>query len=168
MSMTDAIVALIPVLGVLVGPIALCFYMQPLDIWDAVRTMQFRQDSSTFIATFDFREQKRVVRGGDRYRGINDDVLDLMYPKRYWFNILHGVVTITAVMAILALVWRMLSIDNGDATISEWLNTVDGNVHVSMVLLAICLLVYVITVFLAFNQKKVLRRKINELAERTS
>ena len=165
MMVTEAVIAFVAVLGALSAPVVLCFYKPQLDILDEMRKILLKQRSGDpMISPIEFMQLERAVRGGPRYLGKNEDVMSLMFPKRYWFNCLEVVAHIAAVAALLTLGWRVFTIEAAEATMALFFGAVDGDVHTSIFLLAIALLVYIITVLLAFNQKKALRRRINELS----
>ena len=106
----------------------------------------------------------RHVHRTRRFSGKNGDVLNLMFPKRYWFCCLKVVVHITALAALAIVVWRVGSIDDADATSASFFGAVDQEVNVAILLLAVSWLVYFITVLMAFNQKSALQRRIKELS----
>ncbi|MCH8151389.1 MAG: hypothetical protein IH830_03335 [Planctomycetes bacterium] len=165
MPVEEAIYVIIGVAVALGAPISFCFYRTQVDIRDKVREVMFKQSSKTLISPVEFMELRRRVRGEEvALPGTNADVLDLLFPKRYWFNCLQWVVVLAAAIAIGVLVYQLLSVGSEGASLASLVKVVDGKVAVSTVVLAGSLVVYVITLLMALNQKKALKRIIGELS----
>ncbi len=164
MEVKDALLAIVAVLGMLSAPIVFCFYKQQLDILDEIRAVLLRQKgTSLMISPIEFMQLERRVRGGSQYLGNNGDVISLMYPKRYLFNFLGVVVHVTALLAFATLIWRVVTVEGKDATAASFFGGVDETVPISVFLLAVSIIVYIVTLLIALNQKQALRRRISEL-----
>ena len=114
MPIREAVYAIAFLVGVFLGPIGYCFYKDRLDILDAARSILLKQKTTAMTSVIEFRSLDRVVRGGPTYFGKNDDVLNLMYPKRYWFNGLAVITHVSALTATFALVAQLLAVKNGE------------------------------------------------------
>lgn len=148
--------------GAVVALVRFVFYAEKFDPYADIRNLSVRQSPNTpLISLLAFNSLKREVRGGNKFLGSNEEVLCLLYPKRYFYYSLFIFVHLSAAATALSLLIRIVEEIN-----SENLNKVffaqDGNVHPLIVVAFTSLLLFVITCIVGGVQRRAYIREIRE------